>query len=857
MALKLYVTDILIGLTKDSPDKKKFSDYENNDTDLLENIIDDLTELVNTNPAQSGFTRIPEIKVPDKMTMSIVLEIEDLSSVNAWNKSIERTIVKTFEKWKAPYEIIRSERADYVNTFATDNLGGYYIVIGLGKKPVSTAPVKPQATTQPQSQQKPTGVTSSQSATTSNAYPGTVTKVGSKGKVVEKIQQRLNVKVDGIFGVITDRAVRRFQEDNDLVPDGIVGEKTWRKMFPPVAKVDTGSTISRDKLDPFAFSATSSINPNKGPLTYKEPKGKTSSQALKKTISSEFKKRVQQLGDKALSYGLDITKYLLPDEEVARNFIQELNPNLSPEDLNIMIYGTTYNPNDDILGNLKNFKQQIESAANNVKQTATNFADQAKSQADNLKKNLENNVQNAADTLKTNANNIQQKIQSDVKQNINNLSQQASQLANNEKLTQQFLSQLENVQKADIGKKKYTYEIVQTATGYEADVKYRRFDDFVISVGKKNFPLDFTQVIGGQTFSGKDAIEKSLSAEAITTGLFGYLKEQVALPNLPDKSEDNKKRIDAAREELESKFAGLKYGVTSSVDTMARDIADRYTDAAREKLHSMAEYSPYPLGKDSPLYKNVKEKKDELKKKINQFVTHQQDTFNALIATITQTTTAIPAIGILVSTPPFNLPAAISLATLVISAINELAAKVPPILDYITYLQNLVLYVSKDAYRELVRIMNPIVEVLLKILDPIALLKKFINKLLDAIKKLFSSQSCKKQLKRINRDIRRKEKQIKNEKDAEEKSDLEDELKDLKERKADVEKNCSKKPAFEQDLEDLNTILKSSDELSQKILSAVEETYVYDVDLPDGTRLIGISQEDVESLTSQYTVLFQ
>lgn len=130
-------------------------------------------------------------------------------------------------------------------------------------------------------------------------------------------------------------------------------------------------------------------------------------------------------------------------------------------------------------------------------------------------------------------------------------------------------------------------------------------------------------------------------------------------------------------------------------------------------------------------------------------------------------------------------------------------------------------------------------------------------KIIEAIKKLFNSNNCKKQLKRINRDIRRKEKQIKSEKDAEEKADLEDELKDLKERKADVEKNCSKKPAFEQDVEDLNTILKNADELSQGLLSTVEESYIYDVTLPDGSRLLGLSEEDIQSLSNKYTVLIQ
>jgi len=50
---------------------------------------------------------------------------------------------------------------------------------------------------------------------------------GSRGDLVRVIQRKVNTDVDGIFGPLTEAAVRRFQRNHDLVPDGIVGPLTW------------------------------------------------------------------------------------------------------------------------------------------------------------------------------------------------------------------------------------------------------------------------------------------------------------------------------------------------------------------------------------------------------------------------------------------------------------------------------------------------------------------------------------------------------------------------------------------------------------------------------------------------------
>ena len=56
-------------------------------------------------------------------------------------------------------------------------------------------------------------------------------KVGSKGEDVKKLQAKLGVGADGVFGKGTEDAVKSFQTKNGLTPDGLVGEGTWNKLF--------------------------------------------------------------------------------------------------------------------------------------------------------------------------------------------------------------------------------------------------------------------------------------------------------------------------------------------------------------------------------------------------------------------------------------------------------------------------------------------------------------------------------------------------------------------------------------------------------------------------------------------------
>ena len=65
---------------------------------------------------------------------------------------------------------------------------------------------------------------------------------------VRPLQQLLRarnhpVTVDGIFGPLTETAVKEFQQSQGLAADGIVGPLTWPKLIVQVKKGSTGDAV--------------------------------------------------------------------------------------------------------------------------------------------------------------------------------------------------------------------------------------------------------------------------------------------------------------------------------------------------------------------------------------------------------------------------------------------------------------------------------------------------------------------------------------------------------------------------------------------------------------------------------------
>lgn len=76
--------------------------------------------------------------------------------------------------------------------------------------------------------------------------------IGSQGEAVIELQAVLvlmgyyNGEVDGIYAANTAEAVKKFQQDAGLNPDGIAGEDTWTRLFPATEIADEPAAIVPD-----------------------------------------------------------------------------------------------------------------------------------------------------------------------------------------------------------------------------------------------------------------------------------------------------------------------------------------------------------------------------------------------------------------------------------------------------------------------------------------------------------------------------------------------------------------------------------------------------------------------------------
>lgn len=102
-------------------------------------------------------------------------------------------------------------------------------------------------------------------------YPGTPIQLGSQGEEVRSVQYYMNriflgsstvpqLTIDGDFGPATQNAVRTFQIEQNLTPDGIVGKETWDRMINVYNTIITNAITNPAEYQLYDFTTDNSIN---------------------------------------------------------------------------------------------------------------------------------------------------------------------------------------------------------------------------------------------------------------------------------------------------------------------------------------------------------------------------------------------------------------------------------------------------------------------------------------------------------------------------------------------------------------------------------------------------------------------
>jgi hypothetical protein len=579
-------------------------------------------------------------------------------------------------------------------------------------------------------------------------------------------------------------------------------------------------------------------------------------------MSGEFNKLIQnidKLEKTSFESGLHIEKFMLPDKQAVKKYIAMLNPQMSRDDIDLMVDGA-----DEL-----------------YKKLEEKFENKRKSDSE------ENLSESSKDT---NENTNTSGASGDGTSNTNTSGSPQTSGGSGNQQTQQTTTP---------AKFEYTSFYQQTPDGEVTLVR-------IYFKGKKVREERLPRSLG---MEGAEALLKEKGKNE------GHLDENGNLireePDLPaqqttpqsgDATSSNTTTPANPSDEKEKRRQEREQRKKEEREIRKRQIKE-FVDLAKEIYEEQV----------NEIKKKVKEIKKEIQTAFFILKAKLQELVSKLINSLISAAVAIPAAVLKITLPPFNVPDALKGVLVLVQCLLDLIAVVKDLIPFLKPIKYLTLVTSAENLAILGTIMNPIIEGIFAILAPIQGFENIIFTLLNLLLSLLANtkestfRKATKKLKKLGHlkklDLPIPEEAInlitkvfwgtdnrgkKYENDGDppnndgEKLKLQDETPvtvysfspdDITEiiglLDTFVVKNnrvvaYRQKIKFkDQDTEPEDLIKTLIKELENSALPAVPkdtsefEQFVYDIKLPDGTTIFGISEEAVEFYKNKYTLTFK
>lgn len=393
-------------------------------------------------------------------------------------------------------------------------------------------------------------------------------------------------------------------------------------------------------------------------------------------MSGDFDKLIQnleKLEKTSFDSGLSIDKFLLPKKEAIKKYIASKNPNLSPFDIDLMVDG-----------------------------------------AEELYKKIEEREEN--------------KNKSDAEKNLSKSSQDTNENTNDGDLS----GGTQGDDSSDLSSNSPNTNVTPPGPPPVKFVYQGRLDkgDPVVEVYFKGRPVK-TQVFSGVTFT----LDQALESMKFQGSRFGFLDaDGISVEEDPDPpvqettpqngsttsnntttptnpSDEIEKKRQAQLEELKAKKEERKQQIKDFVDNLKKIYTDK-----------MLEFE-----------ERVEQIKLEIKAAFFILKSKLQELTSKLINSLIAAAVAIPAMVIKITLPFFNFPDAIQGILVLVQLLLDLIAVVKDVVPFLKPIRYLPLVTSKENLAILGITLNPIIEGIFAILAPIQAFENIIFTLIDAL----------------------------------------------------------------------------------------------------------------------------